>query len=138
LVETAELKDVDEKESARPIRDSGRSHASFLVWSALTIGLASMTCGAVLVSWSIINNQNELWQIGTPASLGGLILLLVGMVLQLDLLSFNSQKTASASQAAVLNRQESETPTLTPEPNAIIRDLRNRLDDFITKVPYET
>jgi len=58
---------------------------AFMAWTILAGGLAVFTCGAVLVGWSIVAQRGDLWNLGLPVALTGLLGLLIGLVLQLDL-----------------------------------------------------
>lgn len=58
---------------------------AFMAWTILAGGLAVFTCGAVLTGWSIVGKRGDLWNLGLPVALTGLLGLLIGLVLQLDL-----------------------------------------------------
>ncbi len=58
---------------------------AFMAWTILAGGLAVFTCGAVLTGWSIVAQRGDLWNVGLPVALTGLLGLLIGLVLQLDL-----------------------------------------------------
>lgn len=124
------------EESTRTRRNGdGTTHASVLVWCALAVGLASLTCGVVLLSWSAFHSRDDLWRLGLPAGLGGLVLFLVGMVLQLDVLNSYAREAAASAESTVHFRQDNEA-SQPSEPAETMRDLQNRLNEFITKVPY--
>jgi hypothetical protein len=55
---------------------------SFFAWMALLPGTAALICGGVLSGWSIVAGREELWKIGLPITIGGLIALLIGLMLQ--------------------------------------------------------
>jgi hypothetical protein len=65
-------------------------------WLILSLGLAVIACGGVLLGWSVIGQRDDLWPVGMPLALIGQAALIVGLVLQLDGLSHNSRKTSEA------------------------------------------
>ena len=58
--------------------------ASWLAWSALSLGLAAFACGAVLIGWSYATARGDLWPLAIPLSLGGQLVLTIGVLLQLE------------------------------------------------------
>lgn len=46
----------------------------------------AFVCGGVLLGWSVFADRGDLWRLGMPTALGGQFSLLLGLVLQLDLL----------------------------------------------------
>jgi hypothetical protein len=66
------------------------SWASLAAWSAIAIGLAALTCGGVLCGWSLARRRDELWAIGLPVLLGGQMMLVAGLLLQLRRIWRNS------------------------------------------------
>jgi len=67
-----------------PVEPAGRGGwASLAAWSAIAIGLAALTCGGVLCGWSLARRRDELWAIGLPVLLGGQMMLVAGLLLQL-------------------------------------------------------
>ncbi|HUY31624.1 MAG TPA: hypothetical protein VMV69_02515 [Pirellulales bacterium] len=79
---------------------------AFMAWTILAVGLAVFTCGAVLTGWSIVEARGDLWNIGLPAALTGLLGLLIGMVLQLDMV-WHAHRVLAADLAR-LERQFGE------------------------------
>jgi hypothetical protein len=55
-----------------------------LTWFCTLLGTMATTCGGVLLGWSAWAERAELGRIGVPIELGGLAVLAVGMLLQLD------------------------------------------------------
>lgn len=51
--------------------------------------------GAILLVWAVVSERGELWAIGLPAAIVGQVVLLVGLVLQLDRL-WHDNRTAAA------------------------------------------
>jgi hypothetical protein len=56
----------------------------FLTWFCTLLGTMATTCGGVLLGWSAWTERAELGRIGVPIELGGLAVLAIGMLLQLD------------------------------------------------------
>jgi hypothetical protein len=79
---------------------------AFMAWTFLAGGLAIFTCGAVLTGWSIVGARGDLWTIGLPTALTGLLGLLIGVALQLDLV-WHGQRVLTAD-LALLERQLGE------------------------------
>jgi hypothetical protein len=71
------------------------SALSALAWIALSLGTMGFVCGGVLLGWSLAMGRPELWNIGLPAALGGQIVLLIGLIVQLDRLWHDSRKAAA-------------------------------------------
>jgi hypothetical protein len=75
------------RKAARRRRPQPAAHASgsqALTWFALLLGTMSLVCGGILLAWSMVANRPELWSIGLPIAIGGQIVLLMGLVLQID------------------------------------------------------
>ncbi|MGQ9575670.1 MAG: hypothetical protein ACUVUC_10155 [Thermoguttaceae bacterium] len=56
----------------------------FLAWFCTLLGMMSVSCGGVLWGWSALAGREELRRIGNPIGLGGLVVLALGFLLQLD------------------------------------------------------
>jgi hypothetical protein len=93
----------------RPQRIVRRSAAGTFLWSTLSLGTASFACGGILLGWSAATGRQELWTIGLPAALVGQIMLLVGLVLQLDRLWHENR--AAAAKLDDVDEQLSELKT---------------------------
>ena len=87
--------------AAKPARnrkpDSGRSSSALgvLAWMALSLGTTTFACGGMLLGWSLVAERQELWNLGLPIALGGQIVLLIGLVLQLDRLWHDNRHAAA-------------------------------------------
>ncbi|MGD0383332.1 MAG: hypothetical protein ABSA77_07430 [Thermoguttaceae bacterium] len=68
---------------------------SALIWSALSLGTAALVCGGVLLGWSLWTGRGELWSIGLPIAVGGMICLLIGLALQMNRFSRDKHHTVS-------------------------------------------
>lgn len=75
-------------ESPRPAR------GSLIAWLTLPIGLMALMCGAVLLGWSWATARQELWQLGLPIAIAGQVLLLAGLILQLERIWQNSRSAS--------------------------------------------
>ncbi|MFC1757533.1 hypothetical protein ACFL2H_02035 [Planctomycetota bacterium] len=123
-----------------------RNRGSFLIWFALMMGLAAMTCGVVLAAWSVVVQRDDFWRIGIPVAAGGLTFFLVGMALQLDSIYVQPRTSFRNSAATDLGRSHesqsgTRTGSLTPsqahEPARMMHDLTSRLQGFAAKIPQE-
>jgi hypothetical protein len=56
----------------------------YLTWFCTLLGTMATTCGGVLLGWSAWTEQADAGRMGVPIELGGLAVLAVGMLLQLD------------------------------------------------------
>lgn len=66
-----------------------------IAWLTLTLGLMTSTCGGVLLVWAAVARRSDLWDVGLPIALVGLLGLVVAMVLQLDRLAGDHRRTAA-------------------------------------------
>jgi len=73
---------------------SRRSWLPVLTWAVLAMGLMASTCGGVLLAWAAAVGRQDLWAIGMPIGLGGQIILVIGLILQLDRLWYDNRNTA--------------------------------------------
>jgi hypothetical protein len=85
---TAARQKVAAKATSRPRR------FSFFAWLALSLGLTTFVCGAVLLTISFVANRDDLWGLGLPLALAGQAGLVVGLVLQLDVLWQSNRETS--------------------------------------------
>jgi len=66
-----------------------------VTWLALTLGLMASACGGVLLVWSAMVGRDDLWNVGLPIAVVGVLSLVVAMVLQLERLSVDHRQTAA-------------------------------------------
>ncbi len=59
------------------------------------LGSSGFLGGASLLAWSLTIGQLEMWRIGLPLMLGGQVVLLLGLVLQIDRLRRESREAAA-------------------------------------------
>jgi hypothetical protein len=72
-----------------PVESSGAAagraeRASSLPWVVLTIGLATLVCGSILIGWSLLEGRPRLWTIGLPLVLGGQIAIAAVVIWQFE------------------------------------------------------
>jgi hypothetical protein len=70
--------------AAAPSAGWSRGLLPFLTWFCTLLGTMATTCGGVLLGWSTWTEQVGIGRVGVPIELGGLAVLAVGMLLQLD------------------------------------------------------
>ncbi len=85
----------EEAKRNRRSRTAGSRSGGALAWTALALGTMVVVCGALLLVWAVVADRGELWTIGLPAAIIGQVVLLVGLVLQLDRL-WRDNRTAAA------------------------------------------
>jgi hypothetical protein len=89
--------DISDPSDVRPqaASVSRGSLSGFLTGLALSLGTTSFVCGSVLAGWSLAADRHDLWTLGLPLALGGQIMLVVGLVLQIDRLWHANRKAAA-------------------------------------------
>lgn len=143
---------------ARPRRKIGRRgmFSSVLTWLAFTLGLASSASGGVLLGWSLVTGRQDLWNLGTPIALVGLIFLLAGLVLQIDRLCRDNRAAASKLDEVDEQLHELKTTTMLlntsqgpasatfyshlaggASPQLLLTDLKSQLDLLAIKIAQE-
>lgn len=65
-------------------RASGDHSLAALAWTTMLLGTTGFVSGLALMGWSISAERPDLWSFGTPIILAGQIVLIFGLVLQLD------------------------------------------------------
>lgn len=137
-------------------RKTGRenhSAASPLTWFSLAIGTSGFVCGGVLMGWSLAAERPELWTIGLPAALVGQIVLLIGLVLQLDRMRRDGRRSASKldevdeqlhdlrTAATLLSASQGPASTTFYShfaggagPQLLLADLKSQLDLLATRI----
>ena len=86
---------------------------------SLMLGLMASTCGGVLLGWAVVMRRDDLWSVGLPIAVGGLLALLVSTVLQLDRLSGDHRQTVARLEGFntylhQIRRDAAEARTLGP------------------------
>jgi hypothetical protein len=136
------------KPAATPARNAPREPGlSLTVWLAISLGVMLLACGGILLGWSVLGHRGELWSLGLPIAVGGQVLLLFGLVLQLDRMWHHSRAAAAKlddvdqqlndlrSTTAMLGTTHS-TPGLAfyshmaggASPQVLLADLKGQLD----------
>ncbi len=127
-----------------------------LTWLALLLGTMSFVCGGILLAWSMAAGRPELWSIGLPIAIGGQIVLLIGLVLQIDRLW--SDNRAAAAKFHDVDEQLGELKTTTTllgtcqgpaagvfyshfaggaSPQLLLADLKSQLDLLAVKLSHD-
>jgi hypothetical protein len=76
-------------------RTARGSKTTAVTWLTLLLGSSGFLGGACLLGWSLTIGQLEMWRIGLPLMLGGQVVLLLGLVLQIDRLRRESREAAA-------------------------------------------
>jgi hypothetical protein len=85
---------------AKTRKGPGDSGTTLTVWTAISLGVMLLACGGMLLGWSVLGPRADLWSIGLPIAIAGQVLLLFGLVLQLERL-WHHHRDAAARLAAV-------------------------------------
>jgi len=90
------LPPADPRLSARSGLDPAAEEpkANLAAWTVVSLGVAVLACGAVLLGWSVAQERDDLWSLGLPLAIGGQAALILGLVLQLEGLWQSSRQTA--------------------------------------------
>ncbi len=81
------------KMQSAPPRDS--AVLVFLTWTAILLGVAALLGGGISLGCSVLNDRPDFWNFGLPFIVGGQVVLLVGLVMQLDRVG-RENRTAAA------------------------------------------
>jgi hypothetical protein len=81
-------------EADSPAAESRGWFMGLAIGAAVSLGGAALVCGAALLVWSMAMQRQELWTVGMPIALGGQVVLLVGLVMQLNRLWSDSRSAA--------------------------------------------
>ena len=134
---------------------AAESLLQLLTWAVVSLGLMALACGGVLLGWSMATDRQDLWTLGMPIALGGQIVLVVGLILQLDRIWHDSRDTAAKldhvderlhhlNTATMLHtRPRSPTAALygdvlaSATPQLLLADLKSQLDQLAAKIGQE-
>ena len=113
-------------------------------------------CGGVLLIWSLVAGRQELWNVGLPAAVVGQIALLVGLVLQIDRLWYDSRQAAAKLDDVDQQIHELKTTTMLlgasqgpasatfyshlaggAGPQLLLTDLKSQLDLLAMRIAQE-
>ena len=150
---------VPEKASPKPLHRKPRRRAQTakssgsLAWSALSVGTMVLVCGAILLVWAVASDRGELWAVGLPAAVIGQVVLLIGLVLQLDRLWRDSRAAAARLSKVDVQLHELRTTTTLmgtsgaspgsafyshlaggASPHLLLNDLKGQLDLLAMKI----
>lgn len=70
--------------AARKEHAPGDRPLAVLAWLTFLLGTTGFVSGLALMGWSMNANRPDLWAVGAPIILAGQIILILGLVLQLD------------------------------------------------------
>jgi hypothetical protein len=149
-----DAKSKTQKSKSPTPRDS--SLLSFFIWTAILLGSTALLGGGISLGCSILGNQTDCWNFGLPFIVGGQIVLLVGLVLQLDRI-WRDNRTAAAkldevdeelydlkTTAALLSTTHSPTSSAFYSHYAgganaqlLLTDLKSQLDLLAIKIAQE-
>lgn len=128
---------------------------AMLSWTVLSLGLMAFVCGGVLLGWSMVTGRQDLWTLGMPIALGGQIVLIVGLILQLDHLWHDNRDTAAKldhvdqrlhhlKTTTLLGRKQASLagalscdPAEDISPRLLLADLKSQLDQLAVKIGQE-
>jgi hypothetical protein len=85
---------------AKKRKGPGDSGTNLTVWAAISLGVMLLACGGILLGWSVLGHRDDLWGLGMPIAVAGQVVLLFGLVLQLDRL-WHHHRDAAAKLADV-------------------------------------
>ena len=127
-----------------------------LTWTALSLGMASFLCGSILLGWSLVTGRQELWAVGLPVAIGGQVVLLVGLVMQIDRLWYDNRTAAAKLDSVDEQLHELKTATTLlgagqgpaagafyshfaggAGPKLLLTDLKSQLDLLAMKIAQE-
>ncbi len=133
-----------------------KSRSAFFSWAMISFGLMTFVCGAVLMGWSIVTTRVELWTIGTPLTLGGQAVLIIGLIFQLENLWQSSRETTTTldeldeqlhdlRQSATLLGPSQPNPAKSfylhmaegATPQMLLADLKGQLDMLAVRMAQE-
>ncbi len=133
--------EAEKRVKTRRRRRGSWTHA--IVWLFLTLGLMALAFGSVLLGWSLVADRPELWRIGVPAALAGQVVLLLGLIVQLDRL-WHDSRAASARLARVDERLARLGSRRTfhrdwrhggaGDPQMVLSDIQRRLDVLAERI----
>lgn len=55
-----------------------------VTWSFLLLGTTGLVCGGGLLAWSMVSVRADLWSIGLPTAILGQVILLIGLVMEVE------------------------------------------------------
>jgi hypothetical protein len=126
---------------------------SFLTWTAIVLGTAALVGGGILLGYSILENRPDVWNIGLPLVIGGQIVLLIGLAMQLDRVCRDHR--AAATKLGEVDRELHDLKTATAileternpragafyahfadgaNPHLLLADLKGQLDLLAVKI----
>lgn len=92
---------ADAARAREPVERAGRHSRRYTVagaWAAFAAGVAALSCGAMLTTWSMIGARPELWNLGLPMIALGQLALMAGVALHLVSRSAAEKAAANAPE----------------------------------------
>jgi hypothetical protein len=65
-----------------------------MAWFVVSLGLTGLICGVALLLGSTVTGRGTLWTLGLPIAVGGQVVLLLGLALQLERIGQGSRRAA--------------------------------------------
>jgi len=134
-----------------------KSFQPAFAWIALLLGTMSFVCGGILLAWSALTDQPELWSAGVPFAACGQVILLIGLAMQLDHIWNDSRQAAEKldnvdsqlhdlkTAATRLHGEHESLPAglysqlaEDASPESLLNDLKNQLDLLATKISRDS
>jgi len=128
----------------------------FASWSLMCVGLMALACGGALMIWAYLSGRGEIWPVGIPIAVVGQVLLMVGLIMQVDHLWYYNRRNVQASAALSQNLASSNQPvpamhsgyppphfTASPEladsdSQTTLDEIKGRLDRLTTALNKDT
>ncbi len=127
---------------------SRKSNLTLLSWCSLAVAMTGFFCGGILLTWSLVVNRPELWNVGETVTLASQVGLLIGLILQLDRIGHDRHQTVSRLTLlderveSLRNHRDYRTAkrfvrtdgSESSTPEHLLADLKNQLDHLATQL----
>lgn len=124
-------------------RSRKQSRMMVASWCALAVALTGFVCGGVLLTWSLVANRPELWNVGETVTLASQVGLLVGLILQLD--RIGQDRSQTVNRLTILDQRVESLRQSGPRrwsadsaheaaPELLLADLKNQLEVLASKL----
>lgn len=141
---------ADTRSPRRP-RVRGDRFSALFTWPIVALGIMSTVCGAVLEGWAVLAARPELSNYGIPIAFCGMVVLLIGMLLQMERLGEVSESASQELEKvdrlltdlrwSSTRVDEAESPPA-PDvhraghlpPDALLSELQHRLDNLADRM----
>jgi hypothetical protein len=126
---------VDMPATVSPPRRAAPNSAPFFWWLVFAFGLMGLTCGSVLLAWSVVTGRSELWRVGLPIMLAGQAVSLIGLVFLLEGLWRDSRESHEQLPSSDPQWEDRRTGPLMAQSHAA-GGRRYYADPYHTAHPY--